>query len=92
MKIKKKIKKVGGNFGNKIFKLKIIYSKILNYFQSDFLKKTVFLEGKQDKRILYVQICTYNSALDKWSMTIFYLFIGVFIVLTVCVYCPYMLK
>jgi hypothetical protein len=50
MKIKKKIKKVGGNFGNRIFKLKIIYSKILNYFQSDFLKKTVFLEGKQDKR------------------------------------------
>ena len=42
MKIKKKIKKVGGNFGNKIFKLKIIYSKILNYFQSDFLKNCLF--------------------------------------------------
>lgn len=46
MKIKKKIKKVGGNFGNRIFKLKIIYSKILNYFQSDFLKKNCLFRGE----------------------------------------------
>ena len=92
MKIKKKIKKVGGNFGNKIFKIKNYLFKNSKLLSIRFSKKTVFLEGKQDKRILYVQICTYNSVSDKWSMTIFGLFISVFIVLTVYVYCPYMLK
>lgn len=45
MKIKKKIKKFGGNFGNKNYLFK--NSKLLSI---KFSKKTVFLEGKQDKR------------------------------------------
>lgn len=44
--------KNGGNFGNKIFKLKIIYSKILNYFQSDFLKtQTIFMKKTSTKNV-----------------------------------------
>ena len=50
MKIKKKIKKVGGNFGNKNFKIKNYLFKNSKLLSIRFSKKTGFLEGKQDKR------------------------------------------
>ena len=50
MKIKKKIKKVGGNFGNKNFKIKNYLFKNSKSLLIKFSKNNVFLEGKQDKR------------------------------------------
>lgn len=50
MKIKQKIKKVGGNFGSKNFKIKNYLFKKSKLLSIRFSKNTVFLEGKQDKR------------------------------------------